>query len=151
MGIVFQIISCRITKNYIFKSKCEFEIFRDEYMRIVKWSASYFRQEFGVRQLVSHCQQRWVRTKLRGWLYMTDVPNHVGSNPTCMLWHTSVTANVPALLRVPVHSQYGNACTYARDNSDSFTLEISTACKRMERSVLMSCIRESRITFAIIE
>lgn len=69
---------------------------------------------------------------------MTDVPNHVGSNPTCMLWHTSVTANVPALLRVRAHArvlQYGNACTYARDNSDSTTLEASTACNGLERSV----------------
>lgn len=66
---------------------------------------------------------------------MTDVPNHVGSNPACMLWHTSVTANVPALLRVR-ELQYGNAYTYARDNSDSSTLEISTARKRIERLTL---------------
>lgn len=64
---------------------------------------------------------------------MTDVPSYVGSNPACMLRHTSVTANVPALLRVRAH-----ACVpqYARDNSDGSTLVVSTDCKRMERSVL---------------
>jgi len=67
---------------------------------------------------------------------MTDVPNHVGSNPACMLRHTSVTANVPARLCAYARActpQYGNACTYACGNSDSSTLAISTACKRMER------------------
>lgn len=103
----------------------------------------------GIRQLVSHCQQRRVCTKLRGWLYMTDVLNHVGSNPACMLWHTSVTANVPALLRVRAHArvlQYGNVYTYARDNFDSSTLEISTACKRIKRSTLfLRTVRESGV------
>lgn len=72
---------------------------------------------------------------------MTDVPNHVGSNPACMLWHTSVTANVPALLRVRAHAcilQYGNACTYARDNSDGSTFEISSLNGGTIGAVLMT-------------
>ena len=96
--------------------------------------ASYFRQD----QSSPTCKSlpTTLSTKLQGWLYMTDVPNHVGPNPACMLWHTSVTANVPALLRVRAHArilQYGNACTYACDNFDNSTSAISTY-KQIERS-----------------
>lgn len=60
--------------------------------------------------VVSHCQRRsGKRMKLRRWLYMTDVPNHVGSNPARMLRHTSATANVPVLLREVCTLEYGSA------------------------------------------
>jgi hypothetical protein len=83
---------------------------------------------------------------------MTDVPNHVGFNPACMLRHTSVTANVPARLYAYARTctpQYGNACTYACGNSDSSTLAISTACKRMERSVPF--LRGNHVLSAVIK
>lgn len=81
---------------------------------------------------------------------MTDVPNHVGSNPACMLWHTSVTANVPTLLRVRAHAcilQYGNACTYARDNTDGSTFEVSSLNGWNGRRGPYDDIRESRVIF----